>query len=576
MRVFLKSSRFWLSLIIIIGAWLRFYKLGQVPSGFVNDEADFGYNAYSLIKTAKDEFGQSWPIIFRSFGDGKMPVYFYLTLPSVLIFGLTEFAVRFPSALFGSLTVLLVYFLTKELFHSRSGVAPNNLVTRNSKLVSLLAAGVLAISPWHIHFSRAAFEANLGLFWVTLGSWLFFRSTGRKQFSWLLLSFISFTLAIFSYHAPRIFVPLWLFFLMTYFRRKLSLAKTLLAAALIVFLPWLWLSFSSSSLNRAKGITIFHPQSGITARIEQKIPESKGQSLWLIRLFHNKPVEYSLDAFRRYASHFDLDFLFFSGDPNRPRYRAPDVGQWLWVTLPFFFVGLYLAVKNKFWPLLGWLILAPLPSALTFETPSAIRSLLMVVPMAVIVALGVAAALKFLAKIKPRFFSLAFFAALAAAAIYNLIFYLDAYFIHLPVHQPYEWQGGYKQLVERVDKLMPLYKKAIITDARGTAYIYFLFYNQYDPARWQAQASQALTAPDKFGYTTIRKLDNLYFEGGTCPANPDSWPEGAGVPEADVLYVCTEEHHPEDLLAKGVLKKIDTIYFDDGQPAFVLMAIPSE
>ena len=98
MRVFLKSSRFWLSLIIIIGAWLRFYKLGQVPSGFVNDEADFGYNAYSLIKTAKDEFGQSWPIIFRSFGDGKMPVYFYLTLPSVLIFGLTEFAVRFPSA----------------------------------------------------------------------------------------------------------------------------------------------------------------------------------------------------------------------------------------------------------------------------------------------------------------------------------------------------------------------------------------------------------------------------------------------------------------------------------------------
>ena len=107
--------KFWLILIILLAAVLRFYKLGQVPSGFVNDEAAFGYNAYSLLKTGKDEFGKAWPIIFRSFGEGKLPVYVYLTVPSVAIFGLNEFAVRLPSALFGVLTVFMLYLLGLEI-----------------------------------------------------------------------------------------------------------------------------------------------------------------------------------------------------------------------------------------------------------------------------------------------------------------------------------------------------------------------------------------------------------------------------------------------------------------------------
>src|SRR3989344_7181611 len=134
------NKLWWLIPILLLAAFLRFYKLGQVPSGFVNDEAAFGYNAYSLLKTGRDEFDESWPVIFHSFGEGKLPAYIYLTIPSVAAFGLTEFAVRLPSALFGVLTVLVV---------SRW---------------SLLAALVLATLPWHIHFSRAAFEANVALF----------------------------------------------------------------------------------------------------------------------------------------------------------------------------------------------------------------------------------------------------------------------------------------------------------------------------------------------------------------------------------------------------------------------------
>ncbi|MBU3901707.1 glycosyltransferase family 39 protein [Patescibacteria group bacterium] len=526
--------KIWLILIFLLAVALRFYRLGQVPSGFVNDEADFGYNAYSLIKTGKDEFGKSWPLIFQSFNDGKMPVYFYLTIPSVLIFGLTEFAVRFPSALFGSLTVLLVYFLVKEI--------------SKDKQWPLLSALILAAMPWHIHFSRAAFEANIGLFLIVLGSLFFLRFVKSSKTSLLIFSLTVFTLAVFSYHAPRIFIPIWLIYLIWQYHRQLSIKKTIINVLIIVFVPWLMLNFSKTSLSRGAGISIFNNQSGVIQRLEQKFMETRNQPLWLTRAFHNKPVEFTVDFIRGYASHFDSNFLFFSGDPNRPRYRVPNTGQALWFTFPFFFIGLYFLAKNKHRPILIWLLLAPLASSITFETPSAIRAILMILPLSVAIALGVSETIK-------RFPRLSLLLALIFG--FNFLIYLDAYFVHAPVHEPYEWQGGYKELVRRVNELMPNYDKALITDSRGTAYIYFLFYNQYDPAKWQVQSRSSMTERDKFGFSSINHLDNLYFIGETCPVK---------IPEDRVLYVCTQENNPPT----GFLQIGKAINFDNGQPAFIL------
>jgi 4-amino-4-deoxy-L-arabinose transferase-like glycosyltransferase len=512
--------KFKLILIVLLAAALRFYQLGQVPSGFVNDEAAFGYNAYSLLKTGRDEFGQRFPIIFQSFGEGKLPVYVYLTMPSVALFGLNEFAVRLPSALLGTLTVWLVYLLVK------SG--------KQTSSWPLLSALVLAVMPWHIHFSRAAFEANAAVFFVALATvfWL------MKKYWFSLIAFIA---ALFTYNAARLFVPLWLVWLVFNQRHQIKY--------LLIFLAfWLGLFLLPQSRERLANITIFHPQSGVEQRLGQKFSETTNQPLFLVRLLHNKPVEFTWDFVRRYTTHFSPDFLFFSGDPNRPRYRVPDTGQLLWLELPLLVIGLYQLARRRQWSWLVWLILAPLPAALTFETPSAIRSILMVVPLAAAVGLGASVVLGKMQKFWP---------ILALIFIYNLSQYLDAYFIHAPVHQPYEWQGGYKELVKRVNELMPGYERADITDSRGTAYIYFLFYNVYDPLKWQQQSSQAVTLPDKFGFTTIKRIDNLNFIGETCPAK---------IPEAGVLYVCTQENHPKS----GFIQFEDTIDFDDGQQAFVL------
>lgn len=139
-----------LFLIIIFAGFLRFYQLGSVPPSLNWDEASSGYNAYAILKTGKDEYGNFLPIEFRSFEDYKPPVYIYLTVPSVALFGLTEFAVRFPAALFGTLSILVFYLLLLELLTS---------FERNQRnLIALIGAFCLTVSPWHIQFSRAAYE----------------------------------------------------------------------------------------------------------------------------------------------------------------------------------------------------------------------------------------------------------------------------------------------------------------------------------------------------------------------------------------------------------------------------------
>ncbi|MFZ5845558.1 MAG: glycosyl transferase, partial [Patescibacteria group bacterium] len=96
-----------LTLILIIAATLRLYRLSVIPPGVNRDEASIGYTAYSLLKTGRDEYGRFLPLSFQSFGDWKLPLYIYTTTLFVKIFGLSELAVRLPSAIAGILTVLL-------------------------------------------------------------------------------------------------------------------------------------------------------------------------------------------------------------------------------------------------------------------------------------------------------------------------------------------------------------------------------------------------------------------------------------------------------------------------------------
>lgn len=160
-----------LILIILLAFALRFYRLDSYPA-LNADEAAIGYNAYSLIRTGLDEHGNPWPIHFQSFNDYKPGLYFYIVIPFVRFLGLSEWAVRIPGALLGVLTVLVIYLLVKELFKSEK--------------LALLSSLFLAISPWHIHFSRGGWEVNVATFFITLGVWLFLRALKVRSFIFFL------------------------------------------------------------------------------------------------------------------------------------------------------------------------------------------------------------------------------------------------------------------------------------------------------------------------------------------------------------------------------------------------------
>ena len=101
----------------------------------------------------------------------QTPLYAFLAVPTVKIFGLTEFAVRLPNAIFSVLAIGAIYLLANKLFPDQE------LKIKNLKLkIGNIAAAILSVSPWHIQLSRGAFEANLATFLLPMGIYFFLES----------------------------------------------------------------------------------------------------------------------------------------------------------------------------------------------------------------------------------------------------------------------------------------------------------------------------------------------------------------------------------------------------------------
>ena len=205
-----KSFGLLLGCIVVLAAFLRLYSINTVPVSLYWDEAAITYNAYSIAMTGKDEFGSSLPLLFQSFNDYKMPGNIYLTAFMVNVFGLNEFSARAASAFLGIATVLVTFFLVKTLLSQ----------SRMAEKIALLTSFMLAISPWHVQFSRTGFEANSGVFFIVLGSWLFLRSISFKHSLSFIVASISFALSFSFYRRIFLFVPFLMVILFSLYGKK--------------------------------------------------------------------------------------------------------------------------------------------------------------------------------------------------------------------------------------------------------------------------------------------------------------------------------------------------------------------
>jgi len=79
-----------LLIVSLLSVSLFLYKLTSSPPCLNADEATNAYDAYSILKTGKDQYGNFLPLRFKSFGDYKLPLLTYLAIPFIKVFGLNE------------------------------------------------------------------------------------------------------------------------------------------------------------------------------------------------------------------------------------------------------------------------------------------------------------------------------------------------------------------------------------------------------------------------------------------------------------------------------------------------------
>lgn len=435
-----------LILIVLLSALLRFWQLGTDPPSLYVDEVSLGYNAYSILKTGRDEYGQFMPLFFRSFDTYNPALSVYTLIPSIWVFGLNEIGVRFPSALLGTLSVFLIYFLAKNLTGDRK--------------IAIFSALMLAISPWHIHFSRFYHEANITLFLTLLPVTLFLYF--KNNFKFVVLASIIFGIGIYTSHIAKISIFLTVLCLaLFYYKDLLKFRKKIVVPVVILLLFSIPILVNfDKSFKRGHSVSVFNEKN-----TSSKIVEG-------------------------YLSHFSPVFLFISPDPIG-RHAVGGMGHFYIFQIPLILIGIYsLLRKNdeKSLFLIVLILITPIAASLSTPTPHAGRSIPMSAYLSIVAGAGLFELVN--TKIKKNI-KIASVLLLTVIAAYNIATYLHLYYKHYPIERSLDWSGGYKELVSFVAQKEKNYQQIAVTNYYAQPYIYFLFYKSYDPKLYQQSGSQS-------------------------------------------------------------------------------------
>ncbi len=447
--------------VVVLATVLRVYQLRDLPAGLFCDEAGLGYNAYTLATAGMDENGTHWPLYIWSFGVSyKNPFYIYAAAIPVKIFGLSEFSVRLTSALFGVGTVIGIFFLGRALF---------------GPWVGLFAAVFLTVCPWHLHFSRIAFELISFPFLFVIGCTFLVRFTQGRHTLPAAMFFIG--MCVYAYQIANLFVPL---FLLGFW---------------VLYLPTLWRRWRESLLGLAALVATVAP-AGVFLYMHRQL--STMYFRHTTNLDTNEGLRMLAQRFGRYyLQFFSRDFLLQHGDPI-VRHAVRGFGELLPVFIPFLILGAVVALlcRNRAPKLiLWWLALYPVAPSLMTEIPSASRGIIGVVTFCLLAAIGLGAALRALGWIGHwRPLALALQAAALAAVTYVLVpevlQYWEAYVNDYPRYSAPTYGGfqyGYRDTIHYMESRRASYNLLMLTATEvNQPQIFPLFYNHVDPRVWNA------------------------------------------------------------------------------------------
>ena len=446
-----------LLLSILLGAAvLRVVHLKDLPAGLFCDEAALGYNSWAILHYGVDENGVRLPLFLWSFTGYKNPVYLYASMLPIGLFGLDEFSLRLTSVAFGVATILALFLLGRALAGEKAGLA---------------AAALLAICPWHIHFSRIAFEVISFPLLFSLGLLFLIRFTRGERT--LPLAFLFLGICLYAYAIAKLFVPLFLI------------------GFGLISLPTLWRRFREWMVAVPVLLATVAP-----VAVFDYIHRQRGNAYFRANSILRQPLPEVVKQFERnYATFFSPRFLFQEGD-GIVRHAVRGHGELDLFFAPFLLLGLgvLLLRRNRETKLvLLWLLLYPVGASLMNEIPSASRGLIGSAAFCLIAGIGVAFLLDGLARVNRRpAVSIALqgaaVAGLVALASVQTVGYLRLYFREYPKYSAPTYGGfqyGYRDVLKWMEPQRSRYARLMLTATDvNQPQIFPLFYNRVDPRQY--------------------------------------------------------------------------------------------
>lgn len=490
--------------IIIAATFLRFYLLDKIPGTLNPDETALGYTAFSLLKAGIDEHGKFLPLALQSFGDWKLPGYSYLSILPIFIFGLNAFAVRFVSAASGVIGVIFIYLIAEILFKKRN--------------LSLVAALFYAISPWNIFFSRTAYEVNLAttLFLIGLFVFLQFINTGKNKLA--LLSSIIFASTAFVQNDYIVFTPLFFLGLSYLYRKKISWTKQLIIPIIICAFLFGISIFNSFflSTNKTANLLIFNNPNVVYNRSDKLKGDMAPKNMFIEKIIYNKITAGLYQFGENYVNVFTPSFYFDKGGEKLVDSLGYFGNFYLFDALFIVvgFISIFLKKEKHAGVILIWLLLSPIPAALTKDPLTATRLYTLLPLFIILSSYGAWIIYNFLKTKNLQNYLIIFF--LLIVFIYNVTLFMDGYFVHFNYQSIRFWKYGFEQAVKITQKY-PDYK-VVMRGPENFPYIYFLFYNQYDPKKFISEVKYY--PPTSEGFLYVKSFDRFSFVNTLNQANP--------------------------------------------------------
>ncbi len=542
---------------ILLGVFLRLNNLGGVPPQPTVDEVSLGYNAFSLIKTGADEFGEKYPILLRAYDDWRPALYVYLVMPFIMFMGLTVEAVRMPSVVLSIATVIGVYFLIKELTIGSKSIS----IGKTKIDVAVVATILFAVSPWHIYISRLGHEVNASYAFLIFGILFFLKFVNKEKpkIYNIILSSVFFALSFDSYQSTKLAVPLIVITLSGLYFKKLiaNRVKVLIAFIIGVVLvaPIILTSFSDNALIRFKATNLMEHSVNYFDQVAERYAYDYETENKLGMLFDNRRVGGILLMSHAYLSHFDPVWLFLN--EGGEQFKAPQIGLLFLFELPFIIAGLIyfassgISGRNRFF-IIAWALIAVIPAAITTGYAHPMRVFNILPLPQLFTALGV---IYMLSKMRDSMQRLAGLSIVIVAILISSAWFYHSYFTLVPREISFHFQYGIINSLKYAFDIDQDYDRVFVSNQSKLfeSYMFYLFAKGYDPIEYQkigGTVSGGFAEEHEIGKYKFGKIDQD-FEGKT-------------------LYIINPEEKTKNM---NVIKSIN---YPDGKPAYLIADVNNE